>query len=281
MRRHSTAIPPSPGLGLVVLISVLTSAITVVTINLLMGAFTGGGKVSVPALVGMNTAQGRIAAGTAGLKMRQTNEVFDPVVEKGYIARQSPIAGSSLPMGGVISVTVSKGDQRVAVPSLKQVPLAEALQRLKKHGLRWGRTEFQDDDAIPAGSVIATQPSTGTMVNPGTMVRLIVARKAAVAKATTPGAAPPLPAAGAAPTSDPLAKGRVTSRSKTVAVPKVEGVRLQYAVGRLRARGLVKGRVTYGRDEDHMEDFVLQQTPAPGARVPRGSAVDLQVNKTD
>ncbi len=64
-------------------------------------------------------------------------------------------------------------------------------------------------------------------------------------------------------------------------MPKVTGVRLPFAVSRLRSRGLSPGRISYSRDEDHMEDFVLSQSPRPGTPAAKGDKVDLVVNKVD
>ena len=66
-----------------------------------------------------------------------------------------------------------------------------------------------------------------------------------------------------------------------VAVPKVVGVRLQFATTRLQAAGFTVGRLGYEADEDHMESFVLRQTPPAGSSAPRGSAVDLVINKLE
>ncbi len=62
-------------------------------------------------------------------------------------------------------------------------------------------------------------------------------------------------------------------------MPKVTGIRLRFAEQRLRAAGLAVGKLSYQSDEDQSEGFVLKQTPAAGANAPRGSAVDLVVNR--
>jgi beta-lactam-binding protein with PASTA domain len=66
-----------------------------------------------------------------------------------------------------------------------------------------------------------------------------------------------------------------------VSVPKVTGMRLMFSRRRLEVRGLLVGRLSYARDEDHMETFVLSQSPQPGTEAPRGSAVDMVINRVE
>ena len=66
-----------------------------------------------------------------------------------------------------------------------------------------------------------------------------------------------------------------------VTVPSVTGVRVGGARWRLKQAGLAIGRVSYRNDEDHIDKYVLSQRPKAGARVPKGTTVDLVVNNTD
>jgi beta-lactam-binding protein with PASTA domain len=269
----------------VVLVSMLVSAATVVAVHLVLDVMGGGGQVEAPPLVGMSVDQARLTAKSAGLDIQVTGKVADPVVEEGFIARQIPLAGVRLDKGTRVAVVVSGGSNRLQVPSLQNIRLAEALQQLKKAGLKWGETRFAHHETVAPGNVISTDPAAGSMVAPGTMVNLLVSRKsAAPAAAPTPKQAaapapPPLPAAP--PPAPRPAPRRPVARDGEVLVPKVQGVRLQFARSRLQRKGLTVGRISYGSDEDHMEEMVLGQTPAPGSSVPRGSPVDLVVNRIE
>ena len=119
-----------------------------------------------------------------------TGKVADPVVEQGFIARQTPLAGVRVDKGTRLAVVVSEGSNRLQVPSLQNVRLADALQQLKKAGLKWGETRFARHNTVAPGNVISTDPAAGSMVAPGTMINLKVSRKAPPPGAAAPKVAP-------------------------------------------------------------------------------------------
>lgn len=255
-----------PRWGMVVGVSVLVSAITVVTLYLVMDAVSSGGTVTVPAMVGQSVAQARITAENSNLTFVVAGKTHDPVIKVGHVALQSPLAGTNASSGTMVAVTLSKGPSQVTLPSLKGISLSQALERLKALGLELGETSYQPDPVVSVGHIITTNPGPGAAVIPGTLVKLVVARGGASSsvapRAPAPAPASPAPAAG-----------------NRVKVPRVRGVRLRFARPRLRSSGLTVGRISYQEDEDHMEEMVLKQTPNPGAQVPRGSSVDLVVNR--
>lgn len=254
--------PPSIGLGMVISVSALVSAITVVTLYLILNSVTGGGKVTVPAMVGQSVDQARISAENAHLTFVVAGKTPDPVIQKNHVALQSPLAGTSAVPGTMVAVTLSKGPSQVTLPSLGGQTLSRALEKLKALGLELGETSYQPHGSVAAGYIITTVPGPGSVITPGTRVKLVVAKGATAAPATT-----------ATPSTARKPASGMTS------VPRVKGVRLRFAGPRLRSKGLKVGRITYSEDEDHMEEMVLSQSPPPGTPVPRGSSVSMVVNR--
>ena len=260
--------PSNPRLGLVIGVSALVSAITVVTLFLALSSFSGGGEVTVPAMVGQSVNQARILAENARLTFVVAGKTHDPAIQKDHVALQSPLAGTSAVAGTMVAVTLSKGPSQVTLPSLAGLTLSSALERLKGLGLELGETSYQPHVSVAAGYIITTVPGPGTVITPGTRIKLVVARgPRGPARQTAPPKAPARPRRAAAPASG------------MVKVPRVKGVRLKFARPRLRNKGLRVGRLTYSEDEDHMEEMVLSQSPSPGTSVPRGSAVDMVINR--
>jgi beta-lactam-binding protein with PASTA domain len=89
--------------------------------------------------------------------------------------------------------------------------------------------------------VIQQAPNPGARTRVGSVVRLVVAEEAAIE------------------------------------VPKVKGMHQRRAKELLEEAGLALGRVRRAEHPELGEGWVLQQTPAPGEKVPPGTEVELVV----
>jgi len=257
---------PPTNTGLVVVVAALAAAATVAALQLIPGRVTAagsGGGAKVPEVVGMSVDQARLAAENAGLILQEMGAVHDPLVAEGKVAKQVPLAGQQVQPGSGLAVTLSRGPEAISVPELAGLEIPQAVERLITAGLRAGATREAAKEGIPDGQLIGSVPAAGTPARAGDRIDLVVAARPD-ASAPAPGRRPAVKAAG----------GSVT-------VPKITGIRLRWATGRLSALGLTVGRVTYSSDEDHMEGYILRQSPPPGTPVPRGSAVDVTVNQTN
>jgi serine/threonine-protein kinase len=263
--------------AVVIIAALVTSVVTIVALHLATGRALGESQTQVPELVGMPLAQARAAAEAAELKLQVMGNTFDPVVGEGRVARQAPLAGTSTRRGNNIAVTISQGPAAVTLPDLKEMTIAEAVTRLNRVGLAAGKTTFQEHPTSE-GRVISTAPAAGTRLAPGTTVDLTIARPGQGAPQPRTAVGPQRPQRSQRPQRP---RPRALPRSGTVIVPKATGMRLKFATYRLSAKGLSVGRITYARDEDHMETYVLRQSPPSGTAVSKGSSVDLVVNRVD
>ncbi|MBO0729033.1 MAG: PASTA domain-containing protein, partial [Acidimicrobiaceae bacterium] len=102
------------------------------------------------------------------------DHAYDPAVAKGLVMSQRPAAGHRLREGDHVRVTVSLGPRPVNVPTnLAGQPLNTAKSVLVSLGLTVGAVTPASDMTIPEGSVIRSQPDSGTLL-PGQAVALVV-----------------------------------------------------------------------------------------------------------
>ena len=75
-----------------------------------------GSSVTVPSVVGESQAEAEATLGTAGLSMSVQSTVPDDHVHPGVVFEQSPAAGSSVPPGADVSVTISASPAAQSTP---------------------------------------------------------------------------------------------------------------------------------------------------------------------
>jgi eukaryotic-like serine/threonine-protein kinase len=148
------------------------------------------------------------------------------------------VAAVALALVGFLART---NDRVVVVPASLERPYEEVAARLHALGLGVEPVVVATAEA-PSGSVVALDPDPGTTMRPGRTVRVSVA----------------LPPGSVAPTG----------------VPRLIGADQDDVAERLVAEGLTLGR-RVGVHAAAPLGVVLAQTPAAGATVGRGSAVDV------
>lgn len=141
----------------------------------------GLGQTTVP------NVQGQIA--TAAQQLLQTspynfvvtlvNEA-SPTIEQGRVVRTEPAIGAQSPAGSAITVFVSSGSNKVAVPQVEGQSESEARSLLSAAGLT-PDVKYQDVPTNDAnnGKVISQGTDAGTLVDPGFIIRLTVGRAVA------------------------------------------------------------------------------------------------------
>ncbi|MGE5235697.1 MAG: PASTA domain-containing protein [Acidobacteriota bacterium] len=131
--------------------------------------------VRVPSVQGLEPARAGLVLREVGLVVRTQDGVFDATVPPGRIARQRPAAGFQVKRGGTVLIYPSLGKASLRVADLAGVPVSLAEAELEEMGLAVGRrcdVEGQADAAM----VLATSPSAGVLVPPGSEVALLVNR---------------------------------------------------------------------------------------------------------
>jgi serine/threonine-protein kinase len=116
---------------------------------------------------------------------------FTPSVEEveskqpeGQVIRQAPSAGSQLPPGSTVSITVSKGEEKATAPNVIGKERAEAVEMVREAGLKPVVQEQETEVPSQVGRVTDQFPPPDSEVKPGSTVTLVVG-KAAVGAAET------------------------------------------------------------------------------------------------
>ncbi|MEW6420322.1 MAG: PASTA domain-containing protein [Deinococcota bacterium] len=162
----------------------------------------------------------------------------------GAVIRQEPAAGTALPVGRLVTLTVNNPPS-LSVPKLEELTVDQARAALRDSALTLGKVLRVDGSLTktPEGRVIAQMPEAGADLQRGQPVQLLVSSGV---------------------------RGRETW------LANLTGLTYEAARKNAQVAGLVVTRVVQ-QPSDAPENTVLDQTPAPYARVPVGSPVTLTV----
>ncbi len=111
------------------------------------------------------------------------NIVYDSSDDKeiGTVIRQTPLAGTHINAGDVVTIHISSGASlgdvnatEVKTPAVQMQTLDAAKAMITANGLSVGTISYMESDAVAEGKVIKQKPDAGTMVKSGTLVSLVV-----------------------------------------------------------------------------------------------------------
>jgi serine/threonine-protein kinase len=131
----------------------------------------------------------------------------------------------------------------IEIPDLTGSEQAQALEDLQNLGFKVG-IENSADSSVPAGSVIRTQPPFNTVINPDSLVTIIVS--------VGPEAFP---------------------------IPYVLDIETERAIYVVEESGFTLGQLLEVNDENIPRGFVISQNPVAGTKMSPGTTVDLVVSK--
>jgi eukaryotic-like serine/threonine-protein kinase len=147
---------------------------------------SGPRMAKVPVVVGMRRA--------AAVQQIRGRDLLPSVSEEassapaGEVVRQTPSAGTEVEPGSTVTITVSKGPEKVEVPNVVGEPRPEAVARVREAGLHPVVQEQETEAATKLGHVIDQFPPPGSKLNKGEEVTLSVGKATAeTAEPTEPG----------------------------------------------------------------------------------------------
>ena len=132
------------------------------------------GKISVPSLVGMSQGEAKNDLKNLGLNIQVVEEVFSEDVAKGKIIATKPGGGGKISPAGTVGLIVSKGQERIIVPTLNGLTPDVASGKISDLGLSVGQINESFDMKVASGFVIGTDPKDGSEVRRKSLVNLIV-----------------------------------------------------------------------------------------------------------
>ena len=141
----------------------------------------GLGQATVPNVQGQvaNAAQQLLQTSPYNFVVTLVNEASS-TIEQGRVIRTEPAIGAQSPAGSAITIFVSSGGNKVAVPQVEGQTEVDARALLATAGLT-PDVKYQDVPAndINIGKVITQGTDAGTLVDPGFIIRLTIGRAAA------------------------------------------------------------------------------------------------------
>ncbi|MEU6475663.1 Stk1 family PASTA domain-containing Ser/Thr kinase [Streptomyces sp. NPDC047017] len=202
-----------------------------------------GQFTKVPPLLSKTEAQARDRLDAAGLDVKGVRHAYSDTVRRGTVLSTDPAAGARIRSNGSVTLTLSDGPETVRVPDLKGRPLGEAQRALKKDGLEPGMVSRAFSQDVAKGSVISTDPKTGTDRHAGSAVALVV------------------------------------SKGRPVDVPDVTGEDPDEARSDLSDAGLKVEIAPAQVNSEFDKGQVARQTPPSGAQAAEGDTVTLTLSK--
>ena len=130
----------------------------------------GPEPVAVPTVTGQGAEAATSAIEEAGLEVTRADDAYSTSVPKGSVISQSPSSGTLLP-GETVTITVSKGPEMVAVPSVEGLSRSAATTKLEAAGFKVAVQTFLGG---PLDEVRASRPSGGTAPKGSTVTILVV-----------------------------------------------------------------------------------------------------------
>jgi serine/threonine-protein kinase len=134
-----------------------------------------GAMATVPSVLERTQAQAVSALESAHLDPT-VSEAFSEDVAKGTVMGVDPGVGASVRRGSEVVLTVSKGPERYAVPTLAGSSLAEAKRQLAATNLTLGKVTEAFSEKVPEGQVVSSSPKAGASVKRDAAVALVVSK---------------------------------------------------------------------------------------------------------
>jgi eukaryotic-like serine/threonine-protein kinase len=178
--------------------------------------------VPVPNVVGLKEPQAVNILHEHGFGAHITRENSDTVAV-GVVIRQNPNGGFKAPKGNPVDIAVSKGKEKVTVPSVVGKTEADAVSTLTNAGLK--ANVFSVHSNKPPNTVTGQDPSPNTQVVKGSRVRI-----------------------------------NVSSGPAPVSVPNVVGLQYDVAAGQLQSAGFGVARTDV--ESDKPKGQVVAENPS-------------------
>lgn len=205
----------------------------------------GGEVIQVPSVIGYTEDDAEAALRAVGL-IAPTNyrqRLHSDLQPVGLVFKQEPTAGSKTKRTKV-KLWISLGKASFIIPQLTGSQLGEAVESLRESGLLVGKITKVYHSGIAAGQVVNQDPQAGQEYTSAVPVDIVVVDR------------------------DNLPR---------LEMPDLRGVQLAGAEARLVNANLHLAKVTYVADDSVPDTAVVKQNIAPGADIPLGSRVELEV----
>jgi serine/threonine-protein kinase len=133
---------------------------------------SGPEQVEVPDVTGLSRDSAENLLTDAGLEVAVEEQESDEPVDD--VISQNPSAGSEVDRGTTVTITVSKGIEKVSVPNVVGLGRRDAIDQLNSVGLKASPREVDVTDPSQDGVTIDQRPAAGIEIEKGTSVVLMI-----------------------------------------------------------------------------------------------------------
>ncbi len=144
---------------------------------------SGPAQTSVPDVVGQSRAAAEATLTNAKLAAGAITQQTSTEQSPGTVLEQSPAAGSSLPDGGTVSLTVAQAPTETAIPNVVGQNETQASAALGRAGFTPQAVSQTTTEATQVGTVLRQSPTAGHKARKGATVTIAVG---ALGPQTTP-----------------------------------------------------------------------------------------------
>lgn len=196
----------------------------------------------VPAVIGLRYDEAERKLAEAGLRTALGETRPSLTAPRRYVLAQTPAAGTAVGPEVVVTLDISAGQLRVAVPTVTGMPRDEAVALLRAANLEIGQV-IERPGTEARGTVLSSQPAGGQQVPQGTPVEIVVST---------------------GPTE--------------LLMPDVVGRELFEVRAALEQLGLRIGETQYDSTSALPTGHVVSQTPAAGSPVTAANLIIIRVS---
>lgn len=227
---------------------IIAGSVILVLIAVIAAIFVFGGnkdKVIVPDLAGLTYEEAQKQLEELGLEIEKGNEVYSDEYEEGEVVSQTPKPDTEVKKGKSVRVNISKGSGKEQIPNVIGMTESQARETLEAAGFQLGRVSEEESSQV-SGTVIRQSPSSGTEIESGTSVDIVIAKEVA---------------------------------KQQVSMPGLLGKSLASAQAAIENAGLTVGNVTYAYSSDYPEGQVMEQQYGSGMALEKGTSVSIVISK--
>lgn len=205
---------------------------------------TAEGMTIVPSVVNMKQEAAQVEFDNNDLIVKFEEQESD-TVDEGLVISTNPEVGTQVATKSTVTVYISTGPKKETVPDVTNYSLTDAQTALQDAGFKVSVKESEYSETVESGLVCRTSPAANEKAAPGDTIKVY------------------------------QSKGK---ENAMVSVPDLSTMTKSKATSALTAVGLKLGNVTSNYSDSVTKDRVCGQSQPKGAKVKKGTAVDITLS---
>lgn len=201
--------------------------------------------IKVPDFKGMTIDEAEAKADDLGIKVEIGDYEFSSEYGQDKIMSQDPDEGEMVAKGDVVTVDISKGEDKGVVPNLIGKSESEAKDMIKQYGYKVGSVTEKESEKTK-GTVLSQDPGAGSEVSSGSTINIVI--------------------------SDGKGKEKVE-------VPNLLGMSEAAAKKAIKNAGFKVGKVSEGVSSSYDEGEVMWQEYNSGTKLEKGETINIRISK--